>query len=56
MALRFDGELYVVESTDPVIKRSTWDEFIAFQESIDCHITWHRLSDEARAKFDEKKA
>ena len=56
MALRFDGELYVVQSTDPVIKRVPWAKFIAEQERIDCQVTYHKLSDEARAKFDEKKA
>lgn len=24
MALRFDGELYILESTDPYIKRTPW--------------------------------
>ena len=32
MALRFDGELYVVESDDPVIKRTPWSEWLDAQE------------------------
>lgn len=56
MALRFDGELYVVESTDPVIRRRPWADFLAAAEASDTSVTYHRLSDEARAKFDEKKA
>lgn len=56
MALRFDGELYIVESTDPIIKKVPWDEWIAGEDGIDSSITYHRLTDEARAKFDEEKA
>ena len=57
MAMWFDGELYVVESTDPGgLQRSKWDDWMANAERCDEQITYHRLSDEARAKFDEKKA
>ena len=56
MALRFDGELYIVESTDGGLQRSTWDEWMKIAEDSDNQVTYHRLSSEARAKFDEKKA
>jgi len=62
MALRFDGELYVVESQDawywPThgLQRTKWADWIKYAENADFHVTYHRLSDESRAKFDEKKA
>ena len=56
MALRFDGELYIVESTDGGLQRTLWDEWMAKCESTGDSLTWHRLSAEARANFDEKKA
>uniref|UniRef100_A0A7S3MJI4 Uncharacterized protein n=1 Tax=Favella ehrenbergii TaxID=182087 RepID=A0A7S3MJI4_9SPIT len=62
MALRFDGELYVVESQDawywPThgLQRTKWADWIKYAENADFHVTWHPLNDEARAKFDEKKA
>ena len=62
MALRFDGELYIVESQDawywPThgLQRTKWADWIKNAENADFHVTHHRLSAEARAKFDEKKA
>jgi len=62
MALRFDGELYVVESQDawywPThgLQRTKWEDWIQWAKNADFHVTWHRLSDESRAKFDEKAA
>lgn len=62
MALRFDGELYIVESQDawywPThgLQRTLWSDWIQWAENADFHVTYHRLSDDARAKFDEKKA
>ena len=62
MALRFDGELYVVESQDawywPThgLQRTKWEDWIKYAENADFHVTHHRLSAESRAKFDEKKA
>jgi len=62
MALRFDGELYVVESQDawywPThgLQRTKWADWLKQAEDADFHVTHHRLNDEARAKFDEKKA
>jgi len=57
MALWFDSELYVVESTDPGgLQRTPWKPWLDRQMECDNNITLHRLSAEARAKFDEKKA
>ena len=56
MALRMDGDLYIVESTDGGIQRTLWDEWMAKVESTGDSLTYHRLSAETRAKFDEKKA
>jgi len=57
MALRFDDGLYIVESTDPGgLQRTPWDEWMAMYDANGDSVTYHRLSDEARAKFDEKKA
>lgn len=62
MALRFDGELYVVESQDawywPThgLQRTKWEDWIKYAENASFHVTHHRLSEDARAKFDEKAA
>ena len=53
MALRVDGELYIVESEDPVITRTPWNEWIDKKEAADYGLVWHRLSAERRALFDE---
>ena len=62
MALRFNGELFIVESQDawywPThgLQRTKWEDWIKYAEYADFHVTHHPLSAEARAKFDEKKA
>ena len=56
MALRFDGELYVVESDTPVIRRTPWKEWLDTMEEKGYQVAYHRLSDEKRALFDEEKA
>ena len=62
MALRFDGELYIVESQDawywPThgLQRTKWADWIKYAENADFHVTYHPLSAETRAKFDEDKA
>ena len=62
MALRFDGELYVVESQDawywPThgLQRTKWADWIKQAEEADFNVTYHPLNAESRAKFDEKKA
>ena len=62
MALRFDGELYVVESQDawywPThgLQRTKWADWIKQAENASFHVTHHRLSEASRAKFDEKAA
>jgi len=62
MALRFDGELYIVESQDgwywPYhgIQRTKWAEWLQLAKNADFHVTHMPLNAAARAKFDEKKA
>jgi hypothetical protein len=62
MALRFEGELYVVESQDgwywPVhgIQRNKFADWIGWARNADFHVVHLPLSPAARAKFDEKKA
>ena len=62
MALRFDGELYIVESQDawywPThgLQKTKWADWIRQAKQADFHVTYHRLSEEASAKFDEEKA
>jgi len=57
IAMRFDGVLYVVESTDswywPVqrIQRTLFKEWIRSAINCDYHVTHLPLSDEMRAKF-----
>mmetsp|Transcript_8979 Transcript_8979/g.15194 ORF Transcript_8979/g.15194 Transcript_8979/m.15194 type:complete len:185 (-) Transcript_8979:362-916(-) len=62
MALRFEGELYIVESQDawywPIhrIQRNKFAEWINMAENCDFHVVWMPLSDESRAKFNETAA
>lgn len=62
MALRFDGELYIVESQDawywPVhrIQRTRFANWLAYAEACDFNVVHMPLADKMRAKFDEKKA
>ena len=62
MALRFDGELFVVESQDawywPThgLQRTKWEDWIKQAENADFHVSWLPLRKEVRAKFDEKAA
>ena len=62
MALRFDGELYVVESQDawywPThgLQRTKWADWIKQAEDASFHVTHHPLNAESRAKFNEKAA
>lgn len=62
MALRFDGELYVVESQDawywPVhrIQRTPWQAWLQNAENCDFHVVHMPLSKEMRTKFNEKAA
>ena len=61
-ALRFDGELYIVESQDawywPThgLQRTKWADWIKQAADASFHVTWCPLSAEARARFDEKAA
>jgi len=62
MALRFDGELFIVESQDawywPThgLQRTPWAKWIKQAEEADFHVTWCPLSEEAAERFDEKAA
>lgn len=62
MALRMDGELYIVESQDawywPVhrIQRTRFSEWIKNAENCDFHVAYLPLSTEMRAKFNETSA
>lgn len=62
MALRFDGELYVVESQDawywPThgLQRTLWADWIKQAEDADFHVSWLPLRPDVRAKFNEKAA
>lgn len=62
MALRFDGELYIVESQDawywPVhrIQRNKFSEWIKYAERANFHVALMPLSDEKRAQFNETAA
>jgi len=62
MAMRFDGELYIVESQDawywPThrIQRTPFKAWLRFAEECDFHVVHMPLNKEMRAKFDEKKA
>jgi hypothetical protein len=62
MALRMDGELYIVESQDawywPIhrIQRTLFKEWIKHAENCDFHMAWLPLSDEKRKQFNETAA
>lgn len=62
MALRFDGELYIVESQDawywPThrIQRNKFSEWINYAQRADFHVSLMPLSDEKRSQFNETAA
>jgi len=62
MALRFEGELYVVESQDawywPVqkIQRNKFSDWIQYAANADFHVVHMPLSPAAKAKFDVEAA
>lgn len=62
MALRFDGELYIVESQGgwywPVhgIQRTKYADWIQYCKNADQHVVHFALSPEARARFNETAA
>jgi len=62
MALRFDGELYIVESQGAGfwpnfgIQRTKWADWIKQAEDSSFHVAWLPLNAEKRAQFDEKAA
>lgn len=62
VAMRFDGELYVIESQDGWywphngIQRNKWSDWIQWAEDASFHVAHMPLSAEARAKFNEKAA
>lgn len=62
MALRFDGELYMLESVDgwywPIrrIQRNRWSEWIKYAEEADYSVVYMPLSDEKRKIFNETAA
>jgi hypothetical protein len=55
MALRFDGELYIVESQaawywpKTGIQRTKWADWIKYAEDASFHVTWMPLREEIRA-------
>jgi hypothetical protein len=58
-ALRFDGELYIIESQDawywPTagLQRTPWATWLKQANEASFHVTWCPLSVEARAKYNE---
>jgi hypothetical protein len=62
MALRIDGELYIIESTDGGynvkhgIMRTKWADWIELKEKTSYHVVHLPLTPEAAAKFDADKA
>ena len=58
MALRFDGELYILESVGPLpgVRRTKWSEWIEGAMNEDFNVSWLPLKQEIRDKFDEKAA
>ena len=62
MALRFDGELYVVESQDawywPTanLQRTLWADWIKEAENASFAVSWLPLRSDISEKFDEKAA
>jgi len=62
MALRFDGELYMIESQDgwywpnKGIQRNKWSDWKVWARNADFHVIHMPLSAESRAKFNESAA
>jgi len=62
MAMRFDGELYIVESQDawywPTagLQRTKWADWIERAEAADFHVTHLSMREDIRAQFDREKA
>lgn len=62
MCIWHEGELYVVESQNALywpsndIQKRKWDSWVQWADNADFNVALIPLSDEARAKFDEKKA
>jgi hypothetical protein len=62
MALRFDGELYIVESQDgwywPTkgLQRTKWADWLKYARDADFLATHMPLSPEAKLKFNETAA
>ena len=62
MALRFDGELYIVESQDawywPIkgIQRNRFSEWMKYAETAEFNVVHMPLSDENRLVFNETAA
>lgn len=56
MLLWFEDGLYAVESTDPVIKRTPYDEWMAGAHRGDTLVSYLPINDEMAAKFNETAA
>lgn len=56
MALWFDDGLYIVESTDPVIKRTPFDEYMNIVHGSDTLFSYLPINDELAKKFNETAA
>jgi len=62
MALRFDGELYIIESQDgwywPIhgIQRNKWADWVTWARNADFHFVHMPLKPEARERFNEAAA
>jgi hypothetical protein len=62
MALRFDGELYIIESQDgwywpnKGIQRNKWSDWKVWARNADFHVVHMPLNPEARARFNESAA
>lgn len=62
LALRFDGELYIIESQDGWywpnhgIQRNKWSDWKNWAKNADFHVSHMPLSPEARARFNETAA
>ena len=56
MALRLDGELYVVESLVAGIQKTKWADWLKQAEDSSFLVAWLPLNEEKRAQFDEKAA
>lgn len=62
MALRFDGELYIVESQaawywpTKSLQRTKWADWIQSAEDVSFHVSWLPLRDDVRANFNSQAA